>query len=48
MQNLSIDRDDFDNVPVLANRGGWGRANRVFDGHLAELLADVNKELVAA
>jgi type I restriction enzyme R subunit len=48
IQNLSIDRADFDNVPVLANRGGWGKANRVFDGHLAELLLDVQKELVAA
>jgi type I restriction enzyme R subunit len=48
VQNLTIDRDDFDNVPVLANRGGWGRANRVFDGQLAELLTDVHKELIAA
>lgn len=48
IQNLSIDRSDFDTVPVLANRGGWGKANRVFDGHLSELLADVQKELVAA
>lgn len=46
--NLTIDRDDFDNAPVLANRGGWGRANRVFNGELEDLLAEVNKELVAA
>lgn len=46
--NLSIDRDDFDNVPVLSNRGGWGRADRVFDGKLIELMADLNRELVAA
>ncbi len=46
--NLSIDRDDFENVPVLLNRGGWGRANRVFDGELADLLRDLNRELVAA
>ncbi len=48
VQNLTIDREDFDNVPVLANRGGWGRANRVFDGQLHELLVDVHKELIAA
>jgi type I restriction enzyme, R subunit len=48
VHNLSIDRDDFDNVPILANRGGWGRANRVFDGQLEELLAEVHKELIAA
>jgi type I restriction enzyme R subunit len=46
--NLSIDREDFENVPVLLNRGGWGRANRVFDGDLADLLEELNKELVAA
>ena len=45
--NLSIDRDDFDNVPVLSNRGGWRRANRVFDGALAELVEELNRELVA-
>src|SRR5262249_13779812 len=46
--NLSIDPDDFDNVPVLSNRGGWGRANKVFDGELDAFLEDVNKEVVAA
>jgi type I restriction enzyme, R subunit len=46
--NLSIDREDFENVPVLLNRGGWGRANRVFDGELSDLLEDLNRELVAA
>lgn len=45
--NLSIDRDDFDSVPVLSNRGGWGRANRVFDGKLADLVADLNREVAA-
>jgi type I restriction enzyme R subunit len=48
IQNLTIDREDFENVPVLANRGGWGRANQVFEGHLADLLADVHTELIAA
>jgi len=46
--NLSIDRQDFDEMPVLANRGGWGRANRDFDGKLADLIKDVNREVAAA
>jgi type I restriction enzyme, R subunit len=46
--NLSIDRDDFENVPVLLNRGGWARADKVFDGDLVDLLDDLNRELVAA
>jgi type I restriction enzyme R subunit len=45
--NLSIAREDFENVPVLSSRGGWGRANQVFEGRLDELLAELN-ELVAA
>jgi type I restriction enzyme R subunit len=34
--NLSIGRDDFDAMPVLADAGGWGRANRVFNGQLEQ------------
>jgi type I restriction enzyme R subunit len=46
--NLSIDREDFDIVPVLSDQGGWGRANRVFAGLLPVLIETLNKELVAA
>lgn len=46
--NLSIDREDFDTVPVLSSQGGWGRANRVFDGRLPDIVADLNREVVAA
>jgi type I restriction enzyme R subunit len=45
VQNLSIDRDDFSLVPVLSDHGGWGNANKTFDGELAELLDDLNREL---
>ena len=48
VQNLSIEPEDFDDIPLLADRGGWGRANRTFDGQLAELLDQLNEELVAA
>jgi len=46
--NLSIERDDFETMPVLSGHGGWGRANRVFDGKLADLLDELNEGLVAA
>jgi len=45
--NLSIDREDFDLLPVLSGRGGWGKADRVFDRQLEELLADLNTEVAA-
>ena len=46
--NLSIEREDFEAIPVLSDHGGWGRANRVFEGQLAELIDELNEELVAA
>lgn len=48
VENLSIDRDDFDTMPVLSSHGGWGRASRVFGGQLEQIVADLNRELVAA
>jgi type I restriction enzyme, R subunit len=48
VQNLSIEREDFEVIPILFDRGGWGRANRVFDGQLDNLIKELNKELVAA
>ena len=30
--NLSIDKEDFDLVPVLSDRGGWVPANKAFGG----------------
>ena len=47
VQNLSIDREDFSLVPVLSDHGGWGPANKSFDGELADLLASMNKELAS-
>jgi type I restriction enzyme, R subunit len=48
IENLSIDREDFDLIPILSSRGGWRRANRVFDNHLSGLIEQLNEELVAA
>jgi len=47
VENLSISRDDFDNVPVLADPGGWATANKAFEGKLDELLITMNEVLAA-
>ncbi len=47
VQNLSIDRDDFDTIPLLQRIGGWGAANRVFSGQLAPLLIEINAAVAA-
>jgi type I restriction enzyme R subunit len=48
VQNLSIDREDFEAMPILSGHGGWGRASRIFGGQLDQIVADLNRELVAA
>jgi type I restriction enzyme R subunit len=45
--NLSIDRHDFENDPVLLDPGGWKPADRAFAGKLNELLRQINQELAA-
>ena len=48
IKNLSIDREDFNLIPILSARGGWGRANRAFDRQLDDWITQLNEELVAA
>ncbi len=45
--NLSIDPEDFDIMPALEGAGGWGKANRIFDGKLDALLREINKAIAA-
>jgi len=45
--NLSIDQEDFLLMPVFEQAGGWVQANRVFDGKLQELLAELNEAIAA-
>ncbi len=47
VQSLSIERDDFEVIPVLANAGGWGAANRAFDGRLDTVLRTLNEAIAA-
>ena len=45
--NLSISQDDFDSLPIFEREGGWGRANRVFDGRLDILIHELNEAIAA-
>jgi type I restriction enzyme R subunit len=48
LQNLSIDREDFDYQDALASPGGWGAARRVFgEQHLVALVARLNEAIAA-
>lgn len=45
VENLTIEQDDFDAVPVFNLAGGWGRANRVFDGKLPQMITQLNEAI---
>jgi type I restriction enzyme R subunit len=45
--NLTIEPDDFNNVPVFFNAGGWGKAQRVFPGELDNMINQFNEALAA-
>ncbi|MFN8636953.1 MAG: DEAD/DEAH box helicase family protein [Chloroflexota bacterium] len=45
--SLAIGREHFEEMPGLANAGGWGRANREFGGKLADLIRELNREIAA-
>lgn len=45
--NLSIAKEDFEEIPVFTDHGGWGRANRVFGQGLSGLLQEFNEAVAA-
>lgn len=42
VENLAIDRDDFNLITFTRDGASWGRVNRDFDGQLEVLLAQIN------
>lgn len=47
IENLSIEREDFDVIPIFAREGGWGKANRVFGERLETIIAELNLAMAA-
>ncbi len=45
IQNLSIDKEDFDALPIFNRSGGWAKANNVFKKQLEELLERFNEAI---
>ena len=45
--NLSIDRGDFEVLPVFTQRGGLGKARKVFGSELDELIRRLNEAVAA-
>ncbi len=48
VKNLSIELDDFDLMPIFADRGGGRRAEKLFGRNLPTFVRDINEQLAAA
>jgi type I restriction enzyme, R subunit len=46
-QNLTIERDDFDILPVFTRKGGLSQATRVFGGQIDGLIQQLNEAIAA-
>lgn len=47
IENLSIDQEDFEAIPILANAGGWKRADKIFEGDLSKVIRSLNEAVAA-
>ena len=47
MQSLVIRMDDFDYLPGFADSGGWGRADKDFEGQLMPKIVEINAAVAA-
>jgi type I restriction enzyme, R subunit len=47
VENLTIDREDFNSLPVFTRQGGLSQATRVFAGSLEGLLEKLNEAIAA-
>lgn len=45
VENLTIDKDDFEALPIFTLSGGWGKANKVFAGQLPQLISQLNEAI---
>jgi len=47
IENLTIDLEDFDCIPVFERHGGKAKANKVFENKLETLIAEINFAIAA-
>ena len=47
IENLVLEREDFEVVPILSRPGGYGPANRAFGGDLEKLIREINEKVAS-
>jgi len=46
-RNLLLSEEDFNDIPVLADHGGFRKAQKVFGGQLSSLIEEINFKMAA-
>ena len=46
-ENLSIDKEDFEELPIFNRYGGWGKVSKVFGPGLPNLIKQLNQAIAA-
>lgn len=46
-QNMTLDENDLQELPVFTDRGGFKKFQKVFAGDYKNLIADINREIAA-
>ncbi len=44
-ENLTIDKDDFTDMPVFTSHGGWGKFKKLFGKGSVEIIKDINRAI---
>lgn len=47
IQNLTLDRDDFEYSPILERHGGWGKFKRLFPEDAEQIIQQINEAIAA-
>lgn len=47
VENLAIEKQDFDLINFTHAGGTWGRVDRDFNGNLSDVLAEINREMAS-
>jgi type I restriction enzyme, R subunit len=47
IENLTLDKEDFEYSPILERHGGWGKFKKVFEKDAEGLIVEINAAIAA-
>ena len=47
IQNLTLNKEDFEYVPIFERHGGWGRFKKLFSSEAETIIKEINAAIAA-